>query len=360
MKFQRSTILACDLGGTRMKIGVVRDGAVLAQVVEPAHSAQGLAPQLSVIKARWRGLLERLRLAVSDCAGISMAFPSLVDPGSGRVLAEYGKFSDAMTLDLRAWARQEMNLPLAIENDARMAMIGEWKYGVGRGVDNLVMMTLGTGIGTSAIIEGRVLRGKHGQAGVLGGHLTVRYGGRPCNCGNAGCAESEASTAFLSELAAARADFNASVLAREPVLDFAAVFKQAAAGDACAAALRDHGIRVWAALAVNLIHAYDPEMVILGGGIMASAEVILPAVREYIARHAHTPWGAVRVVTSSLGDQAAMVAAEWLVNEQFPHALRVPNPRQTDANERPQKLIPSLTSHVQHAPSPLPFQPADR
>ncbi|MEI6193129.1 MAG: ROK family protein [Verrucomicrobiota bacterium] len=313
------TILACDLGGTRMKIGVMRAGVLLALTVEPANSKAGLAPQLPVLKAACLRLLSELKLTPRDCAGISIAFPSLIDTATGRVLAEYRKFADAMALDLRAWAQCELGLPLAIENDARMALIGEWRAGAGRGVDNLVMMTLGTGLGVCAIIEGRVLRGKHGQAGVLGGHFTVRYGGRACSCGNVGCAEAEASTAFLAELAKSRSDFATSALAPEPVLDFAAVFKHSAAGDACAVALRDHSIQVWATLAVNLIHAYDPEMVIIGGGIMASADVILPAVRAHVARHAHTPWGKVQVVASQLGDHAALVAGEWLLQEQFPN-----------------------------------------
>jgi glucokinase len=312
------TILACDLGGTRMKIGIVRDGAVLAQTVEPAKSKQGLAPRLPVLKAAWLRLLDGLGLRPGDCAGVSVAFASLVDGTTGRVLAEYGKFSDAPGLDLRAWARQELGLPLAIENDARMALIGEWRAGAGRGQDNLVMMTLGTGLGTAAIIEGRVLRGKHGQAGVLGGHLTVRYGGGLCHCGNAGCAEAEASTAFLSELAARSAGFERSPMRDAATLNYGLVFKEAAHGDPCAQALRDHSLLVWSSLAVNLIHAYDPELLIVGGGIMASADVILPALREHVRRHAHTPWGKVRVVVSELGDQAALVAGEWLLGEQFP------------------------------------------
>ena len=302
-----------------MKIGIVRDGRVLAQTVEPANSKQGLAPQLPVLKTAWMQLLDRLHLQPSDCLGIGVAFPSLVDVASGRVLAEYGKFSDAPGLDLRAWAREELNLPLAIENDARMATIGEWRWGAGRGFDDLVMITLGTGLGTSAVIQGHVLRGKHGQAGCLGGHLTVRYGGRSCNCGSVGCAEAEASTAFLNELARSRPDYAGSALAKEPALDFAAVFRYAAAGDDCARAIRDHSILVWSCLAVNLIHAYDPEIVILGGGIMASEDVILPAVRDYVHRHANSPWGKVRVTASELGDTAALAASEWLLKEQFPN-----------------------------------------
>jgi glucokinase len=313
------TILACDLGGTRLKIGLVREGAVLAQTTEPANSKEGLAPQLPLLKAAWLRLLEGQKLRLGDCAGISVAFASLVEGATGRVLAEYGKFSDAPALDLRAWARREFGLPLALENDARMALIGEWQAGAGRGMENLVMMTLGTGLGTSALLQGRVLRGAHSQAGCLGGHFTVRYGGRLCTCGNLGCAEAEASTAFLSELARTRPDFCQSALAREPVLDFAAVFRQAAAGDPCAVALRDHSLFVWSSLAVTLIHAYDPEMLIVGGGIMGNAEVILAAVRQHVGRYAHTPWGQVRVVASELRDQAGLVAGEWLLREQFPN-----------------------------------------
>src|SRR5262249_5203514 len=142
--------------------------------------------------------------------------------------------------------------------------------------------TLGTGLGASAVIEGRVLRGAHGQAGILGGHLTLRYGGQPCVCGNLGCAEAEASSAVLRELAEERPEFRASALAGEATLDYAAVFRLAANGDACALRLRQHSLEVWSALAVSLIHAYDPERLILGGGIMGSGEVILPAIREYV------------------------------------------------------------------------------
>ena len=310
-------VLACDLGGTRLKIAVVRDGRVLAQTGKPAKSKRGLAPHLPVLKSAWLQLLDDLKLRVSDCAGASVAFPSLVDTATGRILAEYGKYADAMEIDLRAWAQAELGLPLAIENDARMALIGEWQAGAGRGVENLVMMTLGTGLGTCAMIEGRVLRGRHGQAGVLGGHLTVRYGGRRCSCGNLGCAEAEASTAFLCDVAVSMREWDFSSLRRAATLNYALVFKHATAGDPCAVKLRDHSLRVWSTLAVNLIHAYDPELLILGGGIMASGELILPAMREYVARYAHTPWGKVRVVASELGDQAALLAGEWLVQEQL-------------------------------------------
>ncbi|MGH7951094.1 MAG: ROK family protein [Limisphaerales bacterium] len=311
------TVLACDLGGTRMKIGIVRDGRVLAQTTEPANSKTGLAPGLPALKNAWLRLLGELKIAVRDCAGISVAFPSLVDAKSSRILAEYGKYADAINFDFPAWAQKEFNLPLAIENDARLALVGEWKYGAARGSDNIVMITLGTGLGTAAIIEGKLLRGKHGQAGVLGGHSTVRYGGRDCNCGNVGCAEAEASTAFLEKIALDLPEWNSSSLRKLTALNYADVFKYADAGDACALKLREHSLCVWATLAVNLIHAYDPEIVVLGGGVMAGANAILPDINDYVRRHAHTPWGNVRVVAGELGDKAALVAGEWLLRERF-------------------------------------------
>jgi glucokinase len=309
------TLLACDLGGTRMKIGVVREGRLLAQAAQPANSKLGLSDVLPALKSTWLSLLSKQGLSPRDCAGIALGFPSLVDAKSGRVLAQYGKYADAIGFDFRAWAQTEFGLPLAMENDARLALVGEWRHGAGRGSDNLVMITLGTGLGTAAIIQGHLLRGQHSQAGVLGGHLSVNCGGRQCSCGNLGCAEAEASTAFLSEIAAGLPGWDSSSLRREATLNYSVVFEQAAAGDPSALRLRQHSLRVWATLAVNLIHAYDPEVVILGGGIMASAEVILPALSDYVARHAHTPWGKVRVVAGELDDAAALLAGEWLLQQ---------------------------------------------
>ena len=95
------------------------------------------------------------------------------------------------------------------------------------------------------------------------------------------------------------------------------MFRLAATDDTCAKALRDHSLQIWSVTTVNLIHAYDPEKVVLCGGIMASADVIVPAVQAYVERCAHTPWGRVEVVPSALGDDAALLACEWLWQEEL-------------------------------------------
>ncbi|MGV3614179.1 MAG: ROK family protein [Fimbriimonas sp.] len=300
-------VYAIDAGGTRIKLGLVEDGRVLARAVLDARSHEGLAPQLPRIAAALRALSE------APVEGIGLAFPSLVDAATGRVTSDPGKYRDAMHLDLNAWAHDEFGLPLAVENDARMAAIGEWRYGAGRGFDDMVMVTLGTGIGTGVIQEGRVLRGKHGQSGCLGGHTIVQVDGRRCPCGAIGCAEAEASTAALPAIAAEDPEFSASPLSRAFPLDYAAVFRAADAGDPCALRLRTRSLDVWGALAVSLIHAFDPEILVFGGGILASGEAVLGPIRARVQRDAWMPLGEVRVVASERGDDAAHLACEWLV-----------------------------------------------
>ncbi len=311
------TTLAVDFGGRRIKLGLMEDGAVRAQQVLPARAEVPLPMRLSAVATALRDLCQQHALRPESCAGIGLAYPSIIDTEHARILDHFGKFGDASACDLHAWARAEFGLPLAIDNDARTALICEWRHGAGRGCANVATITFGTGLGTAVVGEGRVLRGVHGQAGILGGHLTVRYGGRACVCGNVGCAEAEASTWALAQLAPERPDFAGSALAGEAEADFAAVFRLAASGDACARGLRDHALQVWSALAVSLIHAYDPERLVLGGGVMASRDIILPAIHEHVERHAHTPWGKVRVVAGELGGHAALLGCEWLVREQI-------------------------------------------
>ena len=308
--------LAVDFGGRRIKLGLVADGVVIAEAVIAAQADQHLRTQLGRVADALKQLCQQQGIGFGACAGVAFAYPSIIDVPRARILDHFDKFGDAASLDLRAWAQEQLGLSLAIDNDARMALVGEWRHGAGAGCQNLVMVTLGTGLGVSAIIEGRLLRGVHGQVGILGGHLTANYDGHACVCGNIGCAEAEASTWALARLAHEEREFMGSALSQEPTLDFAALFRLASQGDGCSIALRNHCLRIWSALAVSLIHAYDPEMLILGGGVMGSANTILPSVRGHVERYAHTPWGKVRVTASTLGDRAALLGCEWLLREQ--------------------------------------------
>jgi glucokinase len=299
--------LAVDFGGTRIKLGVVENGVLLSKATLEARSGDGLRPQLGRVAEALK------EIAPKTVEGLGIAFPSLIDYERGKIVFDPGKYSDAQEVDLGEWAMREFGVPVAIENDARMATIGEWQFGAGRGCNDLVMVTLGTGIGTGVVQQGQVLRGAHGQSGILGGHTIVQIGGRRCPCGAHGCAEAEASTAALPTLAAEDPEFEESRLRDAFPLDYAATFKAASVGDAVALRLLHRSFDVWGALAVSLIHAFDPELVIFGGGVLASGDLVLAPIRGRVEQDAWMPSGKVRIVQSELGDAAALLACEWLV-----------------------------------------------
>jgi glucokinase len=315
------SVLIADIGGTRIKLGIVRQKRVIARAAIPAEPESGLAAALTRIESGWSDLAREQSHPGSDLMAIGLAFPGLIHSRNGKILSSpAGKFDDARTLDLACWSRERFSLPLMIANDANAALAGEWCYGAARGCRSVVMVTLGTGIGTSVIIDGVPLRGEHGQAGNLGGHFVQTLSGRPCPCGNVGCAETEASGWAIEQLARADAAFAESALAGESRPDLAAVFRLASSGDRLALRLREHCVAVWARLAVSLVHAYDPERIVIGGGVMQSGVEIIPAIAAYVRQHAWTPWGKVEVVAATLGDDAALLGMASLA-ERFAVAI---------------------------------------
>ncbi len=308
--------LAIDLGGTRIKIGLVDGGAILGTEVIPAHSSAGLAQALPRIEQAVARLAAATHRDPRGFDGLAMGFPGIVSRRDARVLAIRGKYMDADGIDLAAWCRAAWGIPFHIENDARLAGIAEWRYGAGRGCDNLAALTLGTGIGVCVVAGGRIVRGPHGTGGILGGHMTLDLNGPRCVCGNIGCAEALASNHVIDRQARAAELFASSALAGPDRVDYRAVFTHARGGDRLAQDLVGRALDVWAALCVSLVHACDLERIVLGGGIMKSADLIVAPLTERVMRHAWTPWGRVEVRPSELGDHAALLAAEWLVHEQ--------------------------------------------
>jgi glucokinase len=177
------------------------------------------------------------------------------------------------------------------------------------------MVLLGTGIGTAVLLNGKPLRGLRNQAGSLGGHLPVRLHGRRCTCGGIGCAEAEASTWALGMVCREWVDFPQSALAQSGAIDFRALFAAIDAGDRIAKGVFAHCMDVWGALAVGITHAYSPQVIILGGGVLARANDILPGLQARLNRDAWTPGGAVTIKASALGASAALRAAIPLLRE---------------------------------------------
>ena len=299
--------LAVDLGGSHATCALVEDTHILASRTITADGTTGLKSLLPLLAETLKAI--HAEGCNSNPAAVVFSFCGIVDYVQGRILSTNAKFDDAPSLDLIAWSHEELKLPLKIENDARLALLGERYAGAARGCDDVVMITLGTGIGGAAMSEGRLLRGKHSQAGCLGGHLPVDFKGRACSCGAIGCAEAEASSVSLPEVCRCHPGFSSSALATETPVTFEKLFHHLGQGDRVARDVVDRCLRVWATTVVGLIHAYDPELVIVGGGIMKSATRILPFLQSYVQRHAWTPWGKVNVASAALGNSAALLGA---------------------------------------------------
>lgn len=305
--------IAIDLGGTIIKAGLLDGKKLLGSVTEKATSGKGLKNNLPEIEKMIGRLLESNRVEVKELLGIGFSFPGLVDSAQNRVLSTNKKYDDAPDLDLPRWAKETWDLPLYLENDARMALLGEWQHGAGQRIENSVMVTLGTGIGSAVLIEGKLLRGKHFQAGNLGGHFTVNHRGTVCTCGNIGCMESEASTWRLPELIKSHTAYGSSSLKNEELLDYEALFRNASRNDYLANEILDHCFSVWSSGLISMIHAFDPEIIILSGGIMKSAPVILPELQKRVDQYAWTPWGKVELLKAKNINTAALYGADYLV-----------------------------------------------
>lgn len=304
-------IIAVDLGGTHATCAVVEGTRILARETVSLPESASLRDALTAIELP----LTRLH-ADHHAEALGFGFCGLVDSSSNRIASTNGKYTDAPSLDLSSWSQQTLGLPLRLENDARLALLGECHAGAAQGKTDLVMFTLGTGIGGVAMIDGQLLRGKHQQAGVLGGHVPITLNGRRCTCGGLGCAESEAAGWSLPLVAGAWPGFESSLLASR-CIDFENLFSAAADGDTVAKQIVDHCLKVWGATAVAAIHAFDPEVLVYGGGVMKSADAILPFLQEYVRQNAWTPWGTVTVCAAQLGNDAALLGVVPLFQQEL-------------------------------------------
>lgn len=307
--------IAIDLGGTNIKIALISEDIILQKLTLPAYSGIGLKPRLDDVRDSVNRLLAKFKIQQNELQGIGIAFPGLVDIQQKKIISTNKKYDDAMGIDLEGWVKTNWNLTLTMDNDARMALRGTWQYGAGKGIDNLVMVTLGTGFGGAALVNGKILYGKHYQAGCLGGHFTINFQGGSCTCGNIGCVESEAAGWSLPRVIKNHPDFNQSPFKDIAELDFEVLFELVRKNDAVAKDIMKHCLDAWSAGIISMIHAYDPEMVIISGGIMKSGDLIVPYIQEKVIKHAWTPWGKVIVKQALHINEAVLLGANYMVEQ---------------------------------------------
>jgi glucokinase len=308
--------IGIDLGGTVIKLGLLKNGVLVEHRNLKSLSQHGLKIQLPEQEQTIDQMMAAHEISAREVLGIGFSFAGLVDSSKGVILSTSQKYDDAVDIDLVKWAKEKWGLHLFAENDARMALLGEWQHGAGKGVDDFVMLTYGTGIGSAVLMNGKLLHGKHFQAGNLGGHFVVNYAGKPCSCGGKGCVEAEAASWRLPLVISEHPDYESSTLRNEKTQDYKALIDHALNNDKVAKDILEKCLTIYTAGIINMIHAFDPELMILGGGIMNS-EIILPELQRRIDQQAWTPWGKVKLVKARYLETAALYGADYLVRSEL-------------------------------------------
>lgn len=291
--------IAIDMGGTNIKISMYEGGSTEAVWFEsiPAHSEKGVAQALK----RTADVIRAHGCEKPEIVGI--ATPGIVDSVNRRVTYINGKYADAVDFDFTAWCEKTFGCPLVMINDANAALQGEVSYGCAKGCENAALLILGTGVGTAAIMEGRPVRGVHNQAGILGGHFIVNPTGRGCTCGGVGCLETYAGSREIICQAESERDHTKSMIFEERPVTMKGIIACWEKGDAFAAKIMNMAIGYYAAAAANLIRAYDPECVILSGGITHNPKIV-EAIEAIVKRQGWLPWGVPKFVHAQNPDRS--------------------------------------------------------
>lgn len=308
--------IGIDAGGTKLLGGVVDEALSVRDRVHRFWRGETRDEVLDVMA----GAVEEARAAAPDVGAVGFGIPSVVDVEAG--VSEYSVHLPLEGVPVRDVMAERLGLPVWVDNDTNLALLGEWRAGAARGARHAVMLTLGTGIGGALLLDGRLYRGARGGGAELG-HMVVDIDGPPCQggCPNRGCLEALASgSAIGREGAAAAAAAPDSVLGRALAggREVTGALVTEVAHDGCPVArevLALTGRRLGAGLA-SLVNAFQPEVVVIGGGAVAAGELLLGPAREVVEAKALPPLRAgARIVAAELGAEAGLVGAGVLALE---------------------------------------------
>jgi glucokinase len=301
--------IGVDLGGTKMLMGVLDSGSKV--LWESREASTGLS-QDDLIEMLVRETAEA-REARPDVAAIGLGIPATIDRASGTAISAVNL--PIQNLPIREVVSERTGLPVFVDNDANVAALAEHLYGAAKGARNAVMITVGTGIGGGLIIEGELFRGSSGAGAELG-HMVIEADGPRCqgNCPGRGCVEALASGTALGRegrVAAEREPDSAigRLLAAGEKVDGTAVTEAALAGDATSIGVFELiGSRLGVAFA-SFANIFDPDVIVVGGGVMAAGDLLLEPARRELRSRALPPMNKTPVVAAKMGSDAGMIGA---------------------------------------------------
>ena len=313
-----SNKLGIDVGGTNVKIALVSDkGIIVYSNSIPTRAEMGYEYTINSIKEAIKVLLKETNQNPKDIEGMGFGFPGQIDCQKGivRLAPNIPGWVDVPIAEIM---ENEFGIPTRVDNDVRTAALGELNYGAGIGCQNLVCITVGTGIGAGLVINGKLVRGASNAAGEIG-HIKLNMEGGPlCGCGDRGCLEAYASGPAIVAMAENYIKGGKSTKYRElanPEITPYIVSVAAQEGDPVAKQIfRIMGEYIGMGL-TSVVNLLNPEKIIIGGGVADAGEILFAPIRETIQKRAMTiQKNAVEIVPAKLGNTAGVIGASLLIN----------------------------------------------
>ena len=315
----RKYYVAIDLGGTFIKGGIVDDlGRILISDKAPTESDGGAEVVAKNIANLAKSLMERLNLTASDVEGIGMGVPGMINSKAGIVTYSNNLAWENFAIGERVEALTGLKTKIA--NDANVAALGEVKFGGGKNLENVIMITLGTGVGGGIVLDGKLYEGNEGAGAELG-HSCISVGGELCTCGRRGCLEAYASaTALIRDTKRAMEAHPESAMwsiaKTLDEVDGATAFK-CKESDAIAREVVEHYIEMLGAGLTNIATVFRPDAILIGGGVSAEGDNIIRPLQKYVDEHIFAGERGPKVIIrcAELGNRAGTMGAAALIME---------------------------------------------
>lgn len=309
--------IGIDVGGTNVKIALVNEeGKIIYSNSVPTRAEMGYEYTVNNIKQAIYDLLKETKLEAKDIEGIGFGFPGQVDYKAG-IVRNAPNIPGWVEVPIAKIFEDEFNIPTRVDNDVRCAALGELNYGAGKGCENLICITVGTGIGSGLIVNGKLVRGASNAAGEIGHIKLQMHDGPICGCGDTGCMEAFASGPAIVAMAEDYIKGGKSTKYREMAngnITPYIVCEAAKAGDPVAQRIfkiMGEYIGIGMAGVVNLL---NPERIIVGGGVADAGDLLLEPLVETLKKRAMKIAGeTVEVVPAQLGNTAGVIGASLLI-----------------------------------------------
>ncbi len=310
--------LGIDLGGINIAAAVVdEEGNILSR--GKVSTPRGAEPVAAAMAEAARQAVENAGLTLEEIESVGVGSPGTIDPERGVV--ELWSNLDFHHVPLASMVAERLGRPVLLENDANAAALGEYAAGAGRGCSSMVAITLGTGVGGGAVLDGKLYTGFN-YAGMEVGHFVIEYGGRLCTCGRRGCFETYASATAIIRQARQRMEGNRESLLWRMAggspegVEARIVFEAAAQNDLLAKELVEEYEEYLACGIVNLINIFQPEVFCVGGGVAGAGAALMDPVRAILDRedYARNSVRRTRFTLAQLGNDAGIIGAALLKN----------------------------------------------